>query len=66
MRTNFSKVRFAKRPRALVLLALFAGLGLGATVGGSAAGATGSSVLLVSDRADSVGGAEIKALIWKN
>lgn len=66
MRTYFSKVRFARRPRALALLALFAGFGLGAIVGGSAAGvATGSSGFLVSDCADSVGGAEIKALIWK-
>lgn len=65
MSTNFSNVRFARRPRVLVLLALFAGLGLGAMVGGSAAGATGSSGFLASDRADSVGGAEIKALIWK-
>lgn len=64
MKTYFSNVRFASRPRALVLLALFAGFGLGAMVGGSAAGVVrGSSVFLVSDCADSVGGAEIKALI---
>lgn len=35
-------------------------------MGGSAAGVvTGSSGFLTSDGADSVGGAEIKALIWK-
>lgn len=35
-------------------------------MGGSAAGVvTDSSVFLASDGADSVGGAEIKALIWK-
>lgn len=50
----------------MVVLVLFTGFGLGAMVGGSAAGvAIGSSVFLVSDCADSVGGAEINALIWK-
>lgn len=64
--THFSNMRFPRRPRALLLLALFAGLGRGATVGGSAAGVvTGSSGFLASGGADSVGGAEIKALIWK-
>lgn len=47
-----------------MLLALFAGFGLGAMVGGATAGVvTDASVFLVSDCADSVGGAEIKALI---
>lgn len=69
MGTYFSNVRFPRRPRALLgpcVLVLFVGLGRGAIVGGSVAGVgTGSSVFLASDGADSVGGAEIKALIWK-
>lgn len=66
MGTYFSNVRLPRRPRALLLLVLFVGLGRGAIVGGSVAGVgTGSSIFLASDGADSVGGAEIKALIWK-
>lgn len=66
----FSKVRFPRRPRALLgpcMFDLFVGLGRGAITGGSVAGVgTGSSVFLASiDGVDSVGGAEIKALIWK-
>lgn len=70
MGTYFSNVRFPRRPRALLVLVLFVGLGRGAIVGGSVGGSvagvgTGSSVFLASDGTDSVGGAEIKALIWK-
>lgn len=48
----------------MAVLAAFAGLGIGATAGGSIVGVVaGSEVFLVSDSADSLGGAEIRALI---
>lgn len=69
MGAYFSNVRFPRRPRALLgpcVLDIFVGLGRGAITGGSVTGVgTGSSVFLASiDGVDSVGGAEIKALIW--
>lgn len=66
--TYFSSVRFPSSPRPLTILlglGLGVGFGLGATTGHSVAGAMAdfSGFFLLSTSKDSVGGAEINALI---